>query len=212
MKTSRSPTLQEVIQTAIESRLSEVRVALPGRIEKYDAARQAADVKPLIQRRITTAEGGEILESLPVIPDVPVVFPRAGDFFISLPISVGDRVLLVFNDKSIDKFVTGKGEDTDPVDVRNQALSDAVALPGFHPFGEALTSTSSSDIVIGKEGGAQDFVALAAKVFTELAAIKSAITGAVVVAGDGGASLKTTILAALASFPGSVAAQNVKVT
>lgn len=183
---------------------------MPGRVEKYDAARQVADVKPLIQRRITTAEGGEIVESLPVIPDVPVVFPRAGGFFISLPIAVGDRVLLVFNDKSIDKFVTGEGEDTDPVDVRNQALSDAVALPGFHPFGEALTGVSTSDIVIGKEGESQDFVALAAKVLTELQNVAAAFNGHVHGGVTSGAATTAPVVASIT--PVSVAAQNVKVT
>ena len=59
---------------------------------------------------------------------------------------------------------------------------------------------------------AADFVALAASVEAELQTLKDAISNSVVIAQDGGASLKSTILAALATFPGSVGATKVKAT
>jgi phage gp45-like len=65
---------------------------------------------------------------------------------------------------------------------------------------------------LGGGKSAADFVALAAKVTTELTAIKTALSGAAIVPLDGGASLKSTMLAALATFPGPVAATKVKAT
>lgn len=192
--------------------MTELRVALPGRVEKYDNARQVADVKPLVQRRIKASDGSFIVESLPVLPEVPVVFPRAGDLVLTFPIEVGHHVQLLFNDHSIDQWYSGDGSEVDPLDIRSQSLSDAVALPGFYPSAKAITPPPPGTAFIGDSTGIPDFVALSTKVITELTAIKSAIAGAVVVAGDGGASLKATILTALASFPGSVAASDVQAT
>jgi hypothetical protein len=57
---------------------------------------------------------------------------------------------------------------------------------------------------------ANDSVAMAAKVQAALTALKTAISDAVVVPGDGGASLKTDIMASLASWPGSLGSVTVK--
>lgn len=59
---------------------------------------------------------------------------------------------------------------------------------------------------------AADFVALNGLVQSNLNALKTAISAAVVVTGDGGLSFKTTLLAALAGWPTSTAATKVKAT
>lgn len=55
--------------------------------------------------------------------------------------------------------------------------------------------------------GGTEAVALASKVEAQLDALKQAINGGVTVPNDGGASLKTTILAALATWPESTASE-----
>ena len=152
---TRHPNLSEVLRTAVDLALSDVHTALPGRVEKYEARKQKADVKPLLKRTIIAEGGEEIIEEMPIIRDVPVVFPRAGGFFISFPIQKDDYVLLIFNERSIDKFVTGDGGVPDPVDLRMHNLSDAVAIPGFYPFAQALTDADKENLVIGKAGGCQ---------------------------------------------------------
>jgi hypothetical protein len=57
---------------------------------------------------------------------------------------------------------------------------------------------------------ANNYVALANLVVDELNVLKAAISGAAVVPNDGGAAFKANILAALATWPGSVAATKVK--
>lgn len=152
-RNTRSPDLAEVIDSAITSRLLRVNVALPGRVEKWDPATQKADVKPLIQSVEIDRDGNDVVDVLPVIPDVPVMFPRANSFFMSFPVKVGDHVLLIFNSRSIDIWSQGNGPDTNPVDPRMHDLSDAVALPGFYPFGKPLNDVHADNIVIGKDGG-----------------------------------------------------------
>lgn len=164
---------------------------MPGRVESYDVATQKADVKPLLMRGVLTGDGEDVVQSLPVIPGVPIVFPRAGGFYVSFPVEPGDHVLLVFCERSIDKWATSEaGGDTDPIDLRTHALADAVAIPGCYPFQKSVQA-HATDMVLGKDGSAKvhlkpsgevhlgvenppEFVALAAKVLTELTKLKLA--------------------------------------
>jgi hypothetical protein len=189
--TSRTPNLAELISEALEIRLGDLHTCLPGRIESYDASKQEADVKPLIKRLLATAEGEELLEELPIIPDVPVQMPRGGGFFASFPLQQGDHVLLIFSERSIDNFQAGDGIDSDPDDFRMHSLADAVAIPGWYPERKALPETHAENLVLGKEGGAvihikpdeidlyeenaADFVALAAAVKAEIKAVRDTL-------------------------------------
>jgi len=195
LEKSRSPELVEVLRAVMDKALSDVYVALPGKVEKYDAQLQKADVKPLIQEPYINEDGTEGLDDLPVLTDVPVWFPRGGGYFLSLPVQTGDNVLLIFNDLSIDNFMASVGSRSlDPVDLRKHDISDAVAIPGFYPFPKNIKDTIASGAAFGKEGGAMmratgaameavtggapaaaDFVALAAKVLAELTKIQVAL-------------------------------------
>lgn len=156
MGNTRSPSLEEVLRMAVHQRMVDVHTALPGRVEKYNAKEQKADIKPLLKRTVINEDGSEISESLPVVPDVPIMFPRAGGFFITFPIEQGDFVLMVFCERSIDKFTAGLGSESDPVDLRMHDLSDAVAFPAFYPFAKSIKTASATDLVLGQDGdGAQ---------------------------------------------------------
>jgi hypothetical protein len=152
---SQSPTQTELIERFVENALEQVFVATPGIVQSYDPAKRVADVKPGLKHTTVTADGEEIIESLPVIPNVPVVMPRAGKFFIHLPLAKGDTVLLVFCDRSIEKFMYSAGKEVDPVDLRLHDLSDAVAIPGFYPVTKPLTDVLTDGAAIGKEKGTQ---------------------------------------------------------
>jgi hypothetical protein len=69
----------------------------------------------------------------------------------------------------------------------------------------------SSLLHLGAVSGA-DFVALSGLVEAQLTALKSAISATVIAPNDGGASFKTTLLAALSAWPASTAATKVKAT
>ncbi len=151
---SRSPTLAEVIRSAMDCRGLEVHTSLPCRVEKIDKDGKFVDVKPLIKRRFLNPDGSEIDESLPVIPRVPIAWPRAGKFFITFPIKPGDLVEVVITEASRDAFQASGGEETDPDDFRRFDLSDAWAYPGGgHPDSTALKNFDPDDLVIGVDGG-----------------------------------------------------------
>lgn len=150
---SRSPDLAELLRAAIDYKLVDVHTSLPGRIEKFDKATQTADVQPLIKRRFANPDGTEVLETLPVIPRVPVAFPRAGKFFITWPLKAGDLVELVFSEASRDNFKGGDGSEADPDDFRRFDLSDAVAHPCGYPESKPINDFDAENIAIGFDGG-----------------------------------------------------------
>lgn len=175
---SDAPTLEEVITDAITHRLAEVHTAIPCRVEAYNATAQTVDCKPMLKRRVPTEDGPGPLESLPVLPDVPVAFPRGGGFFMSFPLAKGDFVFVVFAERSIGEW-RGKGAEVDPVDTRMHPLDGAVAIPAVYPQDDAIDSPSTSVVEIGGAnsavrlevhtdkivvGGSSDAAALASKV------------------------------------------------
>jgi hypothetical protein len=154
---SRSPTAPEVLRQAIEGYyLSDLHTMLPGRVEEYDSSKQEASVKPLIQRLVLTEDGEQILEEIPIISNVPVAFPRVSSFFLSFPIKKGDLVMLHFAERSLDNWLGGQGEDTDPDEFRMHDLTDAVAYSGLYPFNRAIKDVDEVNMVLGAdEGGLQ---------------------------------------------------------
>jgi hypothetical protein len=157
---------------------------------------------------------------------------RGGGYFLSLPLAPGDTVELIFNERSIDKFVNSSaGTPVDPVDLRKHDLSDAIAIPVSFVLSKSLKDEISSGAVFGKELGCQlratgsamevvtagapasigGFVALAQLVLTELGKIKTAYDSHTHLYNPGPSALVATA-APLPVLPtaGSVASTNLK--
>ncbi len=151
---SAAPTEEEALDIVIRSYLQDLFTALPATIVEYDAKKQTCVVQPQINRQIETINGGELSEALPTIPDVPVAFPRSASMFLSFPLQPGDAVMLVFQMRSIDTYMAGRGEDpVDPVDFRIHDITDAVAYPGLYPVARALKDVDQTNLVIGNDAG-----------------------------------------------------------
>lgn len=173
MALSRSPQLAELLNHVKDRWAADVRVALPGRVEKYDAQTQLVDVKPLVNDRFEVADGVQSLE-LPVIPSVPLMFPGAGGFHITFPVQKGDEVLLIFSDKSIDAW-QNQGGISDPDDARRHHLTDAIAIPGLHNNKGSISSVSTSIVEIGKDGETSRPVALAPQTKDEITKVRDSL-------------------------------------
>ncbi len=144
-----TPDLSTVIMDAIKYQLAETNTAIPARILDYDPATQSASVEPLIKKRY---KDGRVIDRAP-ITGVPVIFPAAGGGIITFPVKEGDTVLLIFSQRSIDRWVQSDGQPIDPLDNRKHDISDAIALPGLFNFSSALQS--DPDNVIIKFSGAE---------------------------------------------------------
>lgn len=222
MEPGATPSTNELLEHYFNVQLERVHTALPGKVQSYDASRQIADILPMVPRvaraRITRERR---VENLPVLADVPLVFPRSGEYFIHLPIQPGDTVLVLFTEADMNEWIR-TGDAIDPGLTGRFRLSSAAAIPGLFPEQSRITDAAPGALTIGKQGGpkvvidaglvrlgsvaASQFVALSNLVDAQLNALKSAIAAAVVVPNDGGASFKATLLSALSAWPASVAA------
>ena len=146
----RRRSLSEPLRRALREASSEMHVALPAQIERYDHTEQRADVPPLPRRAYVVG----VVQGMPVVPDVPVVWPRSGGAQMTMPVRRGDTVLLVFTDRSIDRWLA-QGGDVTPDDRRQHDLSDAVAVPGLVPFadfGDVEPSENNDDVLLRYAG------------------------------------------------------------
>ena len=133
----------QVLKDAIRAALLGVNTAIPGKVVSVNVAAGKCDVQPVIRRKFAS---GEVVE-LPVITNVPIAQLRAGKAFVSVPLHVGDYVLLIFSQRSIDLWLTSGGS-VDPKDPRSHALSDAIAYPGVYPFSDPPTGASAEDLIV----------------------------------------------------------------
>jgi len=149
------PTEVEVLREAIKSALIDVHVALPARVDSYDAAKQTVKVTLCVTRDRLNDSRDVVTEDMPQLDNVPVAWPRGGGFFMTMPIAKGDFVQLVFNESATGVFRDSGVSPSRPGDLRRHHISSPVAIPGgAFPDAQPVGDASESDMVLGKDGGA----------------------------------------------------------
>jgi len=137
----------DIIRQAISSELCGIHTCLPATIVTYDYTVQKATVQPLLNRRYKDGTPQGDIQPLPEITNVPVIFPRTGNFSMHYPLNAGDNVMIMFSERSIDQWLTTGGQVT-PNDPRKFDLSDAIAIPGLYPFSEASPAEDNTSFTI----------------------------------------------------------------
>jgi hypothetical protein len=170
---SRNPTLAELLNTLQERTMARIRVAVPGRIVKWSKTTQLCDVQPEVADSWEDETGDYTSSKLPVIQNVPLIQHGNKRFRLTIPVAVGDKVQVLFNDRSLDEWLSHGGE-TAPEDQRRHHLSDAVAFMGLHPADAPWNGVSDDYITLGSDGGSEDWAALATKVKSEISALRDA--------------------------------------
>lgn len=153
---SATPTEAEALEVFVRSFLQDLYTAIPAKVVEYDAEKQKIVAQPMVKRALETINGGELVEELPTIPDVPVAFPRNRGFALTFPLEPGDRVLLLFSMRSIDTYLASSDDQpVDPIDFRIHDITDAIALPGVFPDALALkNAVSTQSMALGSDTGA----------------------------------------------------------
>lgn len=147
------PTFTQLLKQAIDNRLLDTHTALIAKVESYDSSKQQVNVSSVFKRPIENVDQEIVLEQLPMLCDVPVLFPRAGGFFISFPIQAGDFVQLIFNEVSIDDWLLDKANTMSST--QRFTLQGAVAIPGIYPESRPLSGAHEKNFVAGKDKGVQ---------------------------------------------------------
>lgn len=125
-----------------------MNIAMPAKIVSYDHTTQLASIQPLFKR---TFADGTVLD-LPIIPNVPVQFPRSAKAFIHMPLSEGDACFLLFSQRSLDTWKQS-GNIVDPAEDRKFDLSDCIAIPGVSAFDQGFTPENGKDVFLVNDSG-----------------------------------------------------------
>ena len=113
--------LQTVLEFLKKEILSDLHVAMPGRIEAYDPETGLADVQPMLTRK---TGAGEILPA-PMLRDVPVLLQSVG-----YSVAAGTPCTLLFMDFCMDGWLQS-GQPVLPPSPRQHDFPDAIALAGY---------------------------------------------------------------------------------
>lgn len=143
----RSPDMLQIIKDTIRGELADVWTSLPCEVESYDPDAVTITAQPTIRIPIRNQEGVVELVQLPLLEDVPVMFPCAGGFTITHPIRVGDECFVSFASRNIDIWWQSGGVQN-PFDTRKHDLSDGFAF--FRPQSQAkkIGNISTTDLEI----------------------------------------------------------------
>ncbi|HHT5644557.1 TPA: Gp138 family membrane-puncturing spike protein [Raoultella planticola] len=140
--------------------MSAMRVSIPGIIQSFDPDAVTAVVQPAIKGVEHDESGAEVSVSLPLLVDVPVVFPRGGGCTLTFPVKEGDECLVIFADRCID-FWWQSGGIQEPVDGRMHDLSDAFCIVGPQSQAKKISGISTTAAQLRTDDGSA-FIELAA--------------------------------------------------
>ena len=146
-------TLAQNIKLGIDNRLKELHTALPGIIQSFDPELQTVSVQPAIKRifkSISEDSQDTIPMELPILINVPILYPRGGGFSLTFPISVGDECLLLFSERSIDRWHIFGGTN-EPGAKRFHSLSDAIAIVGLSSVPNKIPNYDDQNVVLRKD-------------------------------------------------------------
>ena len=119
----------EALRRAQEGQQAQLWTALPGIVQAFDPVAMTVTVQPAVMGSVADERGKVKSQAMPLLVDVPVVFPCGGGFSLTYPIKPGDEALVVFSSRCIDGWWQG-GKAVPPPDSRMHDLSDGLAIVG----------------------------------------------------------------------------------
>ena len=143
----------EMLRKMLDGFSSMLRVASPGIIQSFDAAKQTVTVKVALREKVLNKDTREVEDiEIHVLVDVPVVLPRSGGFSLTLPITAGDECLVVFSDCCIDAWYQSGGVQNQ-MDRRRHDLSDGFAIIGIGSQPKVISGYSADSAELRNEAG-----------------------------------------------------------
>ena len=139
----------QIYENLINEAMFRTRCCIPCIVQSYNSENNTVECQPAVRERIINEDGTIQYIQLPLLINVPVVFPGSENFDIKFPLSKNDECLVFFSDLSIDNFWQ-KGSVQNPVEVRRHDLSDGMAIPCRMSLPRREVSPKASIIVDDK--------------------------------------------------------------
>lgn len=141
-----------VLKAVVDSHQVEMWTALPGIIQSFDPSTLTATVQPSLKGLVTQQDGTAGWMALPILPDVPVVFPHGGGYSLTFPVKSGDECLVVFSSRCIDNWWDQGGVQTQR-ELRMHDLSDGFALVGPWSQKTKISNVSTTTTQLRSDDG-----------------------------------------------------------
>jgi len=128
-----NPGLKDLLDLAKKDIFLNFNCHAIGVVKSFNSALQTIQATILYKKSVLQANEMGVISTVfvdyPVLIDVPVIIMRGGAFSLTFPISVGDEVLILFNDRDIDNWFQS-GANTPVASGRLHAFADGLALIG----------------------------------------------------------------------------------
>ena len=146
-------TLSSVILEGLRAFQTDIHTCLPCIVESFDSVKQTVEVQPVVKRVFIDSEtGNKINTDLPLLINVPILYPKGGGFSLTFPIKKGDECLVFFAERSIDDWY-----DTGEIRLQNQKrfhdLSDGVAFVGLTSKPNVLSDYKTDQVQLRNDSG-----------------------------------------------------------
>ena len=185
---------EQALGFVFNQQFKKLYTCLPGIVQFYDETTKRAQVLPAIQRTFT--DGSSI--SMPILVDVPIIFPSGGGFTITMPITNGDSVLIMFSQRGITEFKKYFDESLPDIDSL-LSIQDAIAIPGFGAL--SISPNLSDGANMQTEDGTNSVSVNNNKVELKLGANTLDIDNTAMTATIGGATLVLNATSLTSSVP-----------
>ena len=138
----RAPSERREQDLKLRQTANNLRVAMPGIIQEFNAEEQTVTVQCAIREKINM-DGDLSWQEIPLLLDVPIIFPRAGNYILTMPIQAGDECLVVFGDSCMDAWWQSGGVQNQ-IDCRRHDLSDGYAIVGLYSQPRRINNYSTN--------------------------------------------------------------------
>ena len=134
------PDMEEVLEETKREIGINLNSTQIGIINKFDATNQLANIQIAMKQVIAISDDGvKEIREYPLLLQCPVFTLFGGAGFLSMPVSVGDNCIVLFNDRQIDEWLFS-GDGKVPNLSRIHDLSDAIAIVGIRPLNNSIAN------------------------------------------------------------------------
>lgn len=186
-----TPRLPTYVKNQSERRERSMQTAFPAKVISWSANLNVVKIEPQFIETWVNQDGSRESEpnEYPYLENVPVLFPRSGNWSITFPIETGSYGLVICTKFALDVW-REQGRSSDPGDLRRFGMSGAVFHPvNLHPNSSAISGVSSTAMELGN--GTTQFVALANLVRAEFVKIATTLATGTVAAAPGDVTFGT---------------------
>lgn len=141
------------LRVAFDSFQQTVWTALPALIVEADLEKMTLSCQPTVQAQVTDAAGASTWVNLPILLDVPIMYPNGGGYALTFPLHANDEVLVIFASRCIDSWWQSGGVQVQ-AEFRMHSLSDGFAIPGPRSQPRVLVGVNPAAVELRSESGA----------------------------------------------------------